>query len=152
MKAISTRLRVPHVLEEDRTKPSNEQTKFFIGPLTSLQWIEVQAAGLNAKTPQEMAFRMAAEACKAKLLGWENFLNEEGTQVKFPGVGADAASLVPLLSMLELGNEIMKLSRISGETVGKSESPSSSPKGDSDGDASRASNETQPSYGAGDAR
>lgn len=150
-RGISVKHTWPFVVEEERTRPEADQTKFILGVLSGDEWVEVTAAGLYGVDITERSYRMALAACRYGVRGWSNLKNDDDMDIPFPGRGMAATSCLPMDILASVGLEIQVKSRTRGIEAGKSEPPLVSPLAPSGGSASPALSTTQEAPPAGDA-
>jgi hypothetical protein len=105
-----------YILEVDRDLPVEQQTKFFIKPLSARQNAALQDGMKFSKKEDgatiENIGTHTLEILKAGLVGWDNFNDAEGNPIKFT---KDAEVNIDKLCVeyrYELSGAIMELSNL----------------------------------------
>lgn len=116
-----TRKTIDYILESERQLDKSQQTIFKIKPLSAKQYAKIQdSMRFHRKEDGEQNIENLGtytyEVLIYGLAGWENFLDQEGNQVKFNSKSYDEnIDCLPLDIRFELANAIMELSILGGE-------------------------------------
>lgn len=105
-----------YVLETDRELPAEEQTKFFIKPLSARQNAQIQDGMRFNKTENgatiENIGTHTLEILKYGLVGWENFNDADGNPIKFTKNMDENIDKLCVEYRYELSGAIMELSNL----------------------------------------
>ena len=109
--AISRLIAEDYVTEGDRG--SDEPTSFSLKPLNGMQYMEVIA---ELKTNGDGEASLTGEglklAIKYGLVGWKNFCDEDGANLKFNKL---SVTFIPPTILAELASEIISRSEVGAE-------------------------------------
>lgn len=113
--AITTRENFDFVLEDERE--SEDKTTFQCRPLTTVEFQQCLSA-----VGGEVAF-LPFKAAKMGLLGWKNFKDSKGNEIRFEtkgGVVSDrCVNMLPPQDLVAIGREIINRSTAEPEDLGK---------------------------------
>lgn len=108
-----------YILESDRELPAEKQTKFFIKPLSAKQAAVLQDSmkfSGEGTIMQNMGTN-TLEMLKIGLVGWENFVDAEGNQIKFTKNMDENIDRLAVAYRYELASAIMELSNFGDKEV-----------------------------------
>lgn len=104
-----------YILEIDRDVEVEKQTKFFIKPLSAKQSAAIQDSMKISKEGNATIDNIGSytlDILKSGLVGWDNFVDSEGNQIKFSKHQDDNIDRIPLEYRYELSSAIMELSNL----------------------------------------
>ena len=120
----------PYVLESNQEDPVQEQTKFQLRTLVGHALHEVNDAlgdgidlraifgeggGREAAVPLSIWSKACRTACAHGVVGWENFLDDKGNIIEFPGGGWKVMTYLDPNMARELGGTLISASRVDAE-------------------------------------
>jgi len=106
--------KVDYVIESDRG--SENPTTFKLKPMDGQQYMGVMAeANMDQDGMMSFSERTMKNTLKYGLVGWDNFPDEDGKDVKFSRL---AFGRIPVAELTELFSQIIKMSSVS-EDEGK---------------------------------
>ena len=105
-----------YVLEVDRDLPVDEQTKFFIKPLSAKQNAAIQDGMKFSKSEKGAVIdnigSHTLDTLKSGLVGWENFNDADANPIKFVKNMEDNIDKLCVEYRYELSGAIMELSNL----------------------------------------
>jgi hypothetical protein len=105
---LNPQARFPYVCEEERG--SGDFTIFYIKPLTIFEYRHCEDSGSS----NERVGAFGLKALTYGLVGWDNFLDEDGKIIPFD---VNNISAIPYQNQLELSSEIIKISDVEEDLV-----------------------------------
>jgi len=116
--AVSLNLnKVPYILECDKDQPVEKQTTFYIKPLSAKQSASLQDSmkfsGSGEGASMTNIGSNTLEMVKIGLVGWENFKDEVGNEIKFLKDMDANLDRLAVSYRYELAGKIMELSNLS---------------------------------------
>lgn len=108
-----------YILECDKDLSKEKQTKFFIKPLSAKQSAAMQdsISLVEGKASITNMGTYTLDVLKAGLVGWENFVDVEGNQIKFVKNMDENIDRIPMEYRYEISSEIMNLSTLGENKV-----------------------------------
>lgn len=100
-----------YIIEDDRD--SDNPTKFRLQPMDGQQYMGVMAeANMDDDGMMSFSETTMKKTLKYGLIGWSNFVDEDGKDVKF---SRNTVGRVPVTVLTELFSEIIRMSSVSDD-------------------------------------
>lgn len=111
--AIDSSSKLEMIIASDRGKPKEEQTIFYVRPMTVKEMRKLHQKWKGGSVPEaDFSFDELLDMITSFLVGWRNFKNAEGKEVPFVPGSKENIERFSIDLLMELWAGIMEVQRL----------------------------------------